>query len=121
MFFRISNPASGLDLGVYRGEDKAAALDTYARAAGYADFADACATTGADPDRDADLRVEWVDAATAWRAGNDAGAGFDPDGEDLGERIATAETDRDVDVYRAADGAVVLVGDLHGPWAVLYR
>lgn len=61
MFFRISNPASGLVLGIYEGDDKADALDTYARDAGYADFAAACAVTGDDPDTDADLKVEEVD------------------------------------------------------------
>lgn len=48
-YFRLANPASGTDLGVYPGTDKSAALDAYAQDAGYDNFAAACDVTG-DPD-----------------------------------------------------------------------
>ena len=60
--YEISNPASGAFLGRYSGADKAAALDAYARDAGYPDFRAACAVTGDDPDDDAGLVVREVDA-----------------------------------------------------------
>lgn len=60
MFFRIYNNATGHALGIYEGETKAAALDTYARDAGYTSFADACAVTGDDSADDAGLTVDEV-------------------------------------------------------------
>lgn len=65
-YFRITNPASGLVLGVYPGTDKAAALDTYAQDAGYPSFAAACEVTGGDPDDDADLTVTEIQPGTLY-------------------------------------------------------
>ena len=55
--FKITNPATGVNLGTYAGDTKARALDNYAYTAGYADFAAACAETGDDPGDDAGLCV----------------------------------------------------------------
>lgn len=57
--FKISNPASGVILGVYPGDTEAEALDSLARDAGYRDYAAACGVTGDDPD-DPDLIIEDV-------------------------------------------------------------
>jgi len=55
--FRIIQPATGAILGEYAAPTKAAALDAYARDAGYASFRAACDVTGDDPDDDAGLIV----------------------------------------------------------------
>lgn len=46
--YRVTNPASGIELGDYLAESAAAALDACARDAGYQDYADACRVTGTD-------------------------------------------------------------------------
>lgn len=63
-FFRITNPASGLVLGVYPGATKARALDNYAQDAGYPSFSAACDVTGDDPDNDAGLTVTEIQPGT---------------------------------------------------------
>ena len=64
--FRIYNNATGHVLGAYPGADKASALDTYARDAGYDSFRAACEVTGDDPDDDAGLTVEEVTGIVAY-------------------------------------------------------
>ena len=44
--YLIENPHSGLSLGVYEGDTKAAALNAMARDAGYADYAEAYEAAG---------------------------------------------------------------------------
>lgn len=63
--FRITNPASGVNLGTYAGATKARALDNYAVTAGYASFADACEVTGDDPEDDAGLVVTEITETAA--------------------------------------------------------
>lgn len=46
MIFRIENTSSGCDLGLFEGDSPAAAFDALARAAGYADQAEAIAIAG---------------------------------------------------------------------------
>lgn len=42
MKWKITQTATGVDMGVYEGETEQDALDTMARDAGYRDHADAC-------------------------------------------------------------------------------
>ncbi|WP_353268583.1 hypothetical protein [Gemmatimonas sp.] len=48
--FQIENTQSGTILGQYDADTEAQALDLMAQDAGYRDYADACAVTGADPE-----------------------------------------------------------------------
>jgi hypothetical protein len=65
--------------------------------------------------RDAnDLRTA---ANLAWHAANNAGEGYDPEGEDLGDLVLAATSDDQVSIYRDGDD-VILVGDASGAWAV---
>ncbi len=57
-------------------------------------------------------------AIALWRAGNNAGDGFDPGSADFGEPLWSAESDDQVSVYRDGDDAV-LIGQVNGEaWAV---
>ena len=68
--------------------------------------------------RDADdLRTA---ANLAWHASNNAGEGYDPEGEDLGDLVLAATSDDHVSIYRDGED-VVLVGDAGGAWAVRVR
>lgn len=59
------------------------------------------------------------EAVIRFRAGNDAGIGYDWTREGgLRERILAAATDTEVDVYLYPDGSEVAVGNAGGPWAV---
>jgi hypothetical protein len=64
-------------------------------------------------------RDAMAEACRRWDEGNNAGAGYEIDVEDLegAEQILTAENDREVDVY-IIDGKEVGVGDVYGLWAV---
>jgi len=61
-----------------------------------------------------------------WRAGNDAGNGFAVGGEDddineipgYGALVIESANSSAVSVYLASDGALTIVGNAHGPWAV---
>lgn len=44
--WRVHNPTTWHEFGVYEGANEQDALDAMARDAGYADFADACETAG---------------------------------------------------------------------------
>ena len=59
-------------------------------------------------------------AVDAWRNGNDAGEGFAPDLDELGEPWHVARNSGEVDIYEDGED-VVLVGDAHGAWAVRVR
>jgi len=59
-------------------------------------------------------------ANCAWHLGNNAGDGYDPEGDDLGELVLAAVADDQVAIYRDGDD-VILVGDSNGPWAVRVR
>ena len=96
--FRITNPASGVNLGTYAGKTKAAALDNYATRAGYDSFKAACEVTGDDAEDDAGLSVVEVEAE---RLPSFSFDGFGINGPDeYRTRIATfdrrnmSETDR---------------------------
>ena len=68
--------------------------------------------------RDADdLRTA---ANLAWHAANNAGEGYDPEGEDLGDVVLVGQSDDQVSIYRDSDD-VILVGDAGGAWAVRVR
>lgn len=43
--YLIMNSTSGVVFGIYSGDDESAALDAYARDAGYPDFSAACAVS----------------------------------------------------------------------------
>lgn len=57
--YRITNTASGTDLGVWAGETEAAALDAFCREAGYRDASAAAAALGGP--LDGAILVECVD------------------------------------------------------------
>jgi hypothetical protein len=59
-------------------------------------------------------------ANCAWHAANNAGEGYDPEGDDLGELVLAAVADDQVAIYRDGDD-VVIVGDSNGPWGVRVR
>lgn len=70
------------------------------------------------------------EADLLWSAGNNAGQGFAVGAEDanindladeLGTLAARSDCDTDVAIYQGRDGSVVLVADVHGPWAVRVR
>lgn len=68
--------------------------------------------------RDAnDLRTV---ANLAWHAANNAGEGYDPEGEDLGDVVLLGRSEDEVSIYRDGED-VVLVGDANGWWAVRVR
>ncbi len=48
--YEIANRTSAAILGMYEATTPEAALDLMAQSAGYRDYADACAVTGADPE-----------------------------------------------------------------------
>lgn len=65
-----------------------------------------------------------------WTAGNNAGQGFAVGAEganindladELGTLVARSDVDTNVAIYQGRDGSVVLVADVHGPWAVRVR
>ena len=64
-----------------------------------------------------DLRAA---ANLAWHAANNAGEGYDPEGEDLGDVVLVGQSDDQVSIYRDGED-VVLVGDANGWWAVRVR
>ena len=54
-----------------------------------------------------------------WTAGNNEGHGYEPDLSDLTPVDVQSQWQGDyIDLYRDADGSLVLVGDSYGPWAV---
>jgi len=57
--YRIWNGTSGVDLGLWRGENERGALDEMARAAGYDDYDDACSVAPGD-----DVMIEEVNTDT---------------------------------------------------------
>ena len=87
--YRITNPATGADLGTYAGADKARALDNYAYTAGYESFAAACEETGDDPGDDAGLLVVEVTEADEGAPGPWS-AHRNDDGSSLAYEIRTA-------------------------------
>jgi len=62
---------------------------------------------------------DYVARVRAWREGNNAGHGYAPDLSELTPVDVQSDRLADyVDLYRDADGSLVLVGDGYGPWAV---
>jgi len=54
-----------------------------------------------------------------WREGDNAGHGYAPDLSELTPIDVQSQWQGDyVDLYRDADGSLVLVADSYGPWAV---
>ena len=77
----IENRVSGVELGVYEGETREAALDAMARDAGYRDYAEACEVSAGEltvtPATDIELIIErFNEGAYGYRI-IDAGAGWD--------------------------------------------
>lgn len=60
--WNIRNRLSGVDLGVYEGPTKSAALNAMARDAGYRDYAEACGCTGVDIENE-DLDIIEIEEA----------------------------------------------------------
>ena len=66
-----------------------------------------------------DLINDYTTRARVWRDGDNNGHGYAPDLSDLTPIDVQSQWQGDyVDLYRATDGALVLVGDSHGPWAL---
>lgn len=88
-YYSIKNRRSGVDLGVYPGETEEEALDSFARAAGYDDYAEACKVTGGGK---GDLDIERLEeghglvVAAMQAAGYDSARGFALEVLDVDER-----------------------------------
>lgn len=68
---------------------------------------------------DQSLINDYAARERVWREGDNAGHGYAPDLSDLIPIDVQSQWQGDyVDAFRDADGALVLVADSHGPWAV---